>query len=126
MTALPMWLRAALYATAVMNVLVGLAFASGSATLLAATGMPAPVPAFYTLTVGMFVALFGIGYFAVARGDEPERLFLALAGSGKLCFVALVFSLFLAGSLPARAALAAAADLPFGLLFVGWVLTTRT
>lgn len=122
---IPNWLRLALQATAVMNLVVGAIFFSGSPALLGLSGFPAGVPPFYPMTVGLFVALFGLGYGFAAVASRPERLFIALAGAGKLSFVALVTALWLGGGLPAQAALSASADLPFGVAFVGWILATR-
>jgi hypothetical protein len=124
-TALPGWLRGALFGTAAMNVLVGLMFASGSETLLAAAGFPAAGHPFYSLTVGLFIVLFGVGYLCAALADRPERLFIVWTGAGKIAFVVLVTLLFLAGQLPFRAPLLASADLAFGAAFVGWFLSTR-
>ena len=121
----PAWLRRALLATAAMNILVGLAFASGSASILGAAGLPSGVDAFYTLTVGLFVLLFGLGYLGAAGAERPERLFIALGGVGKLSFVALVAALWMTGRLPARAPIAASPDLAFGLAFLAWSVGSR-
>jgi hypothetical protein len=123
--ALPGWLRAALFATAAMNILVGLIFASGSETLLSTAGFPAAGHPFYSLTVGLFIILFGVGYLCAAMAERPERLFIAWTGAGKIAFVVLVTALFVAGRVPLRAPLLASADLAFGAAFVGWFLSSR-
>nr|UXE44058.1 hypothetical protein Hi04_10k_c1000_00012 [uncultured bacterium] len=125
MTPLPVWLRRALLTTAAMNLLVGLAFASGSEAILEAAGFPHPVDAFYALTVGLLVALFGVGYGCAAVARRTERMFVTLAGFGKLAFVTLVVSLWVAGRLPTRAPIAASPDLIFGMLFLGWTFASR-
>jgi hypothetical protein len=119
---LPRWLRVALFAAAAMNVLAGIGFASGAQPVLDAAGIPAPGHAFYGLLVGLFVILFGIGNSCAAVADRPERLFIALSGFGKISFFALVVALWAAGEVPARAPVAASADLFFGALFVAWLL----
>jgi hypothetical protein len=118
-------LRAALFGTAAMNILVGLIFASGSEALLAASGFPAASHPFYSLTVGLFIILFGVGYLCAALAERPERLFIAWTGAGKIAFVILVTMLFIADRVPLRAPLLASADLAFGAAFVGWFLSTR-
>jgi hypothetical protein len=119
---LPRWLRIALLAAAAMNALAGIGFASGARPLLDAAGIPAPDHAFYGLLVGLFVLLFGVGNYCAAVAERPERLFIALSGFGKIAFFALVVALYAAGMVPARAPLAASADLFFGALFVAWLL----
>jgi hypothetical protein len=71
------------------------------------------------------VALFGVGYLCAAVAGRPERMFIALAGFGKLSFVAIVVSLWAAGRLPTRAPVAASPDVLFGILFLGWTFASR-
>ncbi len=126
----PAWLRVALFATAAMNILVGVAFASvgivpGADAMLAAAGLPATAHPFYTMTVAMFVLLFGVGYLCAALAGHPERLFLALSGAGKVSFFALLVWLYARGTVPVRAPIAATPDLLFGALFLAWLVASR-
>lgn len=123
MSPLPSWLRGALLTTAVLNVAVGMGFASGR--LLPLVGIPEASHPFYPLTLGLFVALFGVGYLWAALADPPERLFIGLGGVGKLGFVVLVGCLWIAGSVPLLALIGASGDLVFAALFLGWFVASR-
>lgn len=122
MTTLPSWMRTALFATAAMNLLAGLAFLPPASGLRALAGMPPGEHPLYLSTVALFVLLFGFGYLWVAVANRPERLFIALAAIGKLGFFALLVAFWAAGSLPVTAPLSGVGDLVFGLLFVKWLL----
>jgi hypothetical protein len=120
-TTLPSWMRNALYATGVMNLLAGIAFLPPAAGVRALMGLPAGNDPLYLTLVALFVALFGVGYFWTAMANRPERLFVALGAIGKLGFFLLVVGFWLAGSLPAMALGAGAADLVFVVLFFQWL-----
>jgi hypothetical protein len=116
-------MRTALYATGVMNVLAAGAFLPPAGAVRAVAGFPEGDHPLYLATVAMFVLLFGLGYLSAAVTGRADRLFLGVAAVGKLSFVALVASFWLAGALPPLAAALASADLPFGALFLGWLYT---
>ena len=122
---LPRWMRGALLATAVMNTLAAVAFVPASGALRALTGMPQGEHPLYLSTVALFVGLFGVGYLLVGLSGRPERLFIALSAAGKLAFVSLVTWYWATGALPFLAVLVGAGDLPFGLMFATWLITTR-
>ena len=115
-------MRNALFATAVMNLAAGIGFLPPAAGLRGLAGFPAGEQPVYLMTVALFVMLFGLGYLWVAIANRPERLFITLAAIGKISFFGILAALWLAGSLPALAPLAGAADLAFGLIFVAWLL----
>jgi hypothetical protein len=120
-TTLPSWMRNALFATAVMNLIAGIAFLPPASGMRARLGLPAGGDPFYLCLVALFVALFGIGYLWVAVANRPERLFIAIAAIGKLGFFLLVVGFWLAGSLPVMALPGGAADLVFVVLFFQWL-----
>ena len=119
---LPSWMRNALFATAAMNLFAGIGFLPPAAGLRGLAGFPAGEHPLYLTTVALFVLTYGVGYLWVAVANRPERLFITLAAVGKLGFFAIVLGCWLAGSLPAIAALAGSADLVFALIFVAWLL----
>lgn len=123
--ALPPWMRAALFATAVMNLAAAMAFRPAAAILRTTAGLPADAPPIYLRTVALFVGLFGLGYLYTAVRGRDERLFIAISAVGKLGFVALVVAGWAEGSLPLRAPVVAAPDLVFSLLFFHWLRTSR-
>ena len=122
MTALPTWLRRALYATAVMNVGAAIGFLPPVTSMRALAGLPLDAPPLYLATVGMFVLLFGLAYLWTAIRGCSEPLFMALAGGGKIAFFALLVWFWGAGDLPLRAPVLGSADLVFGSLFLAWLL----
>lgn len=122
MTTLPAWMRNALFATAAMNVLGGLAFLPPATGPRALMGLPPHEHAVYLALVALFVLLFGAGYLWVAVANRPERLFITLAACGKLGFFLLLLAFWLGGTLPATAPLAGVADLVFAVLFFVWLL----
>jgi len=115
MRELPSWMRTALYATAVMNLVAAVALLTPAGR--AAAGVPEG-PIVYIANIALFVALFGAGYLRAAIAGRDERLFLWVAAAGKLGFAALVIALWLSGELPLRAPVAASGDIAFGLLFL--------
>lgn len=125
MLTLPGWMRRALFATAVMNILVAGAFVPAARDVRVLAGLPAESHPLYLTTVGLFVGLFGCGYLWSAITGRADRLFITLAATGKLGFFALLAGFWVAGSLPLRAPLAGTADLVFGLLFAAWLYGAR-
>jgi hypothetical protein len=121
---LPIWMRNALLATAVMNLTAGLAFLPPAQSLRALAGMPDGEPVYLT-TVALFVMLFGAGYAWVGLTRRDERLFLTLSAIGKIAFVGIVACYWLAERLPFQAVVTASGDLVFGAMFAGWLLATR-
>lgn len=121
----PTWLRSAMFATAVMNLLASILFLPGSTALRALAGLPDGAPPVYLATIAMFVVLFGAGYLWVAVTGRADPLFVGLAGVGKISFVALLVVFWAGGSLPPSVPLTAVGDLLFGVLFLKWVLAPR-
>ena len=94
MTTVPTWMRRALLATAVMNLLAAAAFLPSAAAVRALAELPENVHPVYLATISMFIVIFGIGYLWIAATGRADRLFLGLAGAGKITF----FLIWLAGS----------------------------
>jgi hypothetical protein len=119
---LPQWLRTALSTTAAMNIGVAFLFLPPAGSLRALAGFPAEAPSVYLLTVGLFVALFGVAYLGLAVRGSADRLLMGISAAGKLAFFTLLVALWLAGTLPFRAPLIGSADLVFGAMFVAWLV----
>ncbi len=124
MTPLPSWMRRAFLATAAMNLAGALTFTPWGEPIRDFAGMP-PAPAIYLLVIGVFVLLFGVGYFVCGATGRADPLFVAIAAAGKLSFFGLLLAFALAGDLPIRAPLSAVGDLVFGGLFVVWLAGLR-
>jgi len=121
MTVLPTWMRRALLATAVMNIVAAPAFLPPAVSLRALAGFPEGGHPLYMTTVALFVLLFGVGYLWAGATGYADRLFIALAAGGKLGFFATLVGFWAAGALPLRAAAFGVGDLVFGLLFASWL-----
>ena len=119
---LPSWMRGALYATAVMNVLGFVTFTPWGAPLRAFADMPTGAHPVYLLTIGVFILIFGLAYFWTAVVGRTDPLFIAMAAGGKLAFFGLLAAYWLIGELSVRAPLSAVGDLVFGALFTAWLL----
>jgi hypothetical protein len=125
MEPLPSWMRRALVATAVMNVLAALGFLPGAGAVRALAGLPQDGQPLYLLTVALFVGLFGLGYLVAGVTGRPDRVFLGVAAAGKIGFFTLLLGFWIAGSVPLQAPVLGSADLLFGTLFVIWLLGSR-
>jgi hypothetical protein len=118
---LPTWMRRALLATAVMNILATGLFLPPAAALRELAGVPPAEHAIYLMTIAMFVFSFGLAYLYAGLTGRADRLFLALAGGGKLAFVALLLFFWASGDVALRAPLSALGDVVFGVLFLTYV-----
>ncbi len=122
MTPLPTWMRAALAATAPLNLVGAALFAPLSTLAHDLAGLPGDVHPLYAWIVAEFVGLFGIAYGWCAWTGRAPRLLIALGAAGKLAFFATLASYWALGELPFRAVAFASADLWLGLAFLFWLL----
>jgi hypothetical protein len=125
MSPLPIWMRAALFATAAMNVIGAMAFVPAAQPLRDLGGLPDTDHPLYVATVGVFVFVLGLGYLACAVLNRADRIFIAVGATGKLAFFALLVGLWISGDLPILAPVAGGGDLLFGLIFVAWLVQAR-
>jgi hypothetical protein len=79
----------------------------------------------YVTSGGWLVAVFGIGYGALARQHIPDRLLLTLGAIGKAGFFLIVLLLWLGSSLSPRLVALAAVDLVFALFWSVWLYANR-
>src|SRR5262249_35342192 len=114
MTTVPTWMRRALLATAVMNLLAAAAFLPSASAIRALAELPETVPSVFLATISIFILIFGIGYLWIAATGRADRLFIGLAGVGKITFFVILVGFWLAGELSVRAPLLGAPDLFFG------------
>ena len=126
MTPLPTWMRRALLSTAVMNLLAGAAFLPPASAVRALAELPENVHPLYLATISMFILIFAIGYLWIAATGRADRLFIGLAGVGKITFFVILVGFWLAGELSVRAPLLGTADLFFGVLFLIWLAGSRS
>ena len=122
---LPGWMRGALFATAVMNILAAVAFSPPAGALRALAGMPEGEQPVYMATITLFVLLFGVAYLWLAVSGRAERFFIAVAAAGKLCFVMLLAWFWAGGTVSLRGLLLGSGDLVFALLFGAWLSGAR-
>ena len=74
----------------------------------------------------MFILIFAIGYLWIAATGRADRLFIGLAGVGKITFFVILVGYWLAGELSVLAPLLGTADLFFGVLFLIWLASSRS
>jgi len=122
---LPSWMRTALYATGVMNLVAAIGFMPASSAMRETAGLPNDVHPLYLMTVALFVGLFGVGYLRAAMAGKAERLFITVAAFGKLGFFSLLVWYWGGDLLPLRAPVLGSADLAFSTLFFSWLLGSR-
>lgn len=117
-------MRAALWATAVMNVAGAGAFVPAITVIRDRLQLPA-APPIYLWIIFEFIAIFGVAYGWCAFTGRAPRLFIAVGASGKLAFSATMALCAAAGQISAVAVQASAGDLFFGIAFTWWLLTTK-
>jgi hypothetical protein len=121
MMPLPSWMRAALYATAVMNVLAGASFLPAAKPVRRLVGLPEDGHPLYVATVAMFIYLFGLAYLWTAIVGYADPVLIALAAAGKLSFFVILVCAWAMGAIPLRAPILGSADLFFSILFAIWL-----
>src|SRR5262245_61119837 len=100
---LPTWMRVVMYATAVMNILGGIAFIPSAKALRELGGLPMLAHPLYVSTLGAFIIVFGFAYLWSGMRGTADRQFVAVAAAGKLSFFALLVRYWLGGVLPLAA-----------------------
>lgn len=119
---LPQWMRAAMLATAPVNLGGAVVFLPPGEPYRALVGLPAEGHPFYLATIAAFIFINGCAYTWAGVTGRAGRLFVASAAAGKASFFGLLLVFWLLGSLPGIAPALGAADLAFAALFVAWLL----
>lgn len=121
---MPTYLRLALWFTTPLNFGGALAMSP----LWPSAWVPAGVPIAHPLhawILASFVFGMGLAYGWMAWTGRPDRMVLALAAYGKLCFAFALFGQAAFGELPSMAAASGVPDLVLGLVFAGYLASTR-
>ena len=122
---LPRWMRIAMLATAILNIVGAGSFLPSAEAVRISGGLPAQGPPIYLSTTGAFVFIFGLGYLWAAIPGAADTLFIAVAAAAKLTFFGLLVWYWGTDVLPARAPLSGVGDLVFGSLFLFWLYEAR-
>lgn len=122
---LPKWMRAALLATAPMNLLGALVFLPFGRDLRLSMGWPPDGHPIYAATVALFIFIFGVVYLWTGVTGRADRQFIVLAAAGKLAFFLLTVWYWMAGTLPFKVAASAVGDLFFAAVFFVWLFQSR-
>lgn len=117
-------LRAGLWATAALNLVVALAVAVPTSALGQMAGLPAPGPAVYNLLLAWTIALFGVLYAGIARQAELPRLLVLFGALGKAGVFILVASLWARGAASGTLLFLSSGDLAFATFFLLWAQTS--
>lgn len=117
------WMRAALFATAAMNITGAITFVPGILTGRALLRLPESHP-LYLWILSIWIFSFGACYLSMALTQRHDRTFIAIGAIGKLSFFGLMTVYALAGDIGGMAVGAAVGDLVFGIIFIYWLLTS--
>lgn len=73
-----------------------------------------------------WILIFGVGYVWLAMYSKSEPLFIAVAAACKMAIALFFFVFWFTGDLPSILLVAGFGDFIFALLFVVWLLQTRS
>jgi hypothetical protein len=88
------------------------------------SGLPIPAHPFYGLLVGIWIALFGLGYLNLAVSQRYDRTFLATGAFGKLSFFVLAIAYFFQSELGVLALIASSIDAILAAMFLVYLAKT--
>jgi deazaflavin-dependent oxidoreductase (nitroreductase family) len=114
-------MRRALWVSVFFNLAGAALFAFPASALGRFAGLPAAVPAVYSVPLALFILLFAAAYAWLARRPIIDRPLVAFSAIGKLSFFIVMVLLALLGDAPIRGALAASGDLIFAGIFTWWL-----
>ncbi|MGE0484469.1 MAG: hypothetical protein AB7Q81_10045 [Gammaproteobacteria bacterium] len=120
------WVRLTLWVSCPFNLGAAALFAVPGAAPAQAAGLPSSAPAVYTALVAWLVALFGFTYAWLAQRRELDRPLVGMLAIGKCGVFVIAVALALTGSAAPRLAALATGDLALGLLWLTWLVQTRT
>lgn len=118
------WMRLALYATAVMNIVGSFSFVPYFASLRTQFGLPDTHPMYLWILAAWIIA-FGFCYLWMAISSRRDRIFITIGAVGKLSFFAIIAAYVASGQLPLLTLAAASGDLLFGIIFLFWLAISR-
>lgn len=119
------WMRIALLATAALNMIGAAVFVPFFQNFRESNGFPAQSHPLYLWIIASWIFMFGLCYFWLGITGRSERLFLVIAGAGKLTFVFFLFVYWQAGQVPVNTVLGSLCDLLFAVIFGIWLWQTR-
>lgn len=119
---IPRWMRVAMLATAVMNIVGAITFLPAADALRAMGGLPAESHPLYLASISVFILVFGVAYLWIGLTGKADPQFVAVAAAGKLSFFGVLMWYGVMGAIPAQAALSGVGDLVFGSLFLFWLV----
>lgn len=122
---LPSWMRTALWATALLNLLGTITFLPGGHLIRQRMSLPPETHPMYLWIIAEFIFIFGVAYAYCAWTNRAPRVFIGVAAAGKFAFFTTLAGFWLSGDLPVKSVLAGSADLFFSGLFLAWLLLTR-
>lgn len=123
---LPAWMRLVLFATAALNALGAFTFLPPGRPIRELGGLPVGQDPLYLTVIAVLILVIGLACLWAAVIGRADRQLVALVGSGKLAFIAVMAGFWLAGELPGRAVAGALPDLVVGAVMVGWVMGERS
>lgn len=112
------WVRPLFLLAAVYDIVLGLVFALGFKSIMPRFQVPLPNHDAYVQLPAALIAIFGIGFWYVARDPKRNRDLIRLGVMLKLAFSGIVLWHYAAGTMPAMWVPFAVADLAFLAAFL--------
>lgn len=109
-----------LYACALMNLGGALTFAPPLPQLRAQVGLPEPQP-MYLWILSIWILIFGLAFFKMARTRRLDSTFLAVSAAGKAVFSLALIAAWRSGDIPLIGAASGLPDLLLAGVFA-WIL----
>lgn len=122
----PWWMRAALLATAPMNVAAFVVFLPVGRALRAWAGWPPEGHPVYPTVIASFLLILGVAYLWAGVRGRVERSLVAVAAAGKGAFFALTVGFWLTGDVGWAVPASAVGDLLFAAIFTLWLVRAPT
>jgi hypothetical protein len=118
----PQLLQLALWITVPINATGAVIFSTPALRQL--IGLPVPAHSFYGLLIGIWIALFGLGYLNLALSKRYDKTFLAVGAFGKLFFFMLALVYFFQSELGVLALMASSIDAILAGIFLSYLVRT--
>ena len=110
---------------AAFNWIVALALAVPGDFAWRLVGLARPTETLFVHLFAAMVAVFGLAYAWIALDPAGKRSLITIAAIGKLCVLPIALVHYLGGSIPFSLVPAAAGDVVFAALFLGFVARHR-
>ena len=120
------WIRPLFYVAALYDIVLGAAFVAVFKPVMTHFNVPLPNHDAYVQLPAAMIAIFGVGFWFVARAPERNRDIIKLGIMLKLAYAGIILAWYARGMMPVMWVPFAWADLAFMVLFVAALRALRT